>query len=190
MVNGSVESCFDFRTKTRLEGFLDGIGLAIVDEVVHIKPEVEGRMSWKDGAIEDAGGMGTRAKAQGDEDGSCLFIPMAWRAFESVESLEEAKVSVRLGEWTTRRSSNNIWFIFRKGALDEGLGYVCLLWSAVFGCCDGQQGTKLKLGEDGGKTVTFGPIVWVQVAKDDEAVLATDGVAILILLEGGDGHCG
>ena len=145
-------------------------------------------MTWNDGTVEDAGGMCTWTESQGDEDGSRFFVPMAWRSLEAVESLEEAKVSVRFGEWTARRSFNNIWFIVRKGALYEGLGNICLLGSAIFGGGDGQQGTKLKLGEDGGKTVTLGPVVRVQVTKDDEPIFTSDGIAILIFLEGGDGH--
>ena len=44
------------------------------------------------------------------------------------------------------------------------------------------------MGENWGKAVAFGPVVGIEIAKDDEAILAADGIAFFVFLEGGNCH--
>ena len=68
MINRSVECSFNFRTKSLLKRLFDCSALAEVYQVVNIQPNVEGRMAWNEGTMEDAWRVGTWAKTEGDED--------------------------------------------------------------------------------------------------------------------------
>jgi hypothetical protein len=83
---------------------------------------------------------------------------------------------------------DNIIFVGRKGGLNEGLGDITLLWGAGFGDGDGEERAEFELGENWGEAIAFGPVVGIEVAKDDEAIFESDGIAFFIFLEGGDGH--
>ena len=106
------------------EGFEVGfyfVAFAEVDEVVDVEANVNWRLARDEGAGEDAGGVWEGIEADGLECFCCCFVPVAGTLFEAVERSAEKEVSVGWGNWTSWWWFADVFFLFGKEALAEGL---------------------------------------------------------------------